>query len=188
MRQKQGWRVSVYHDFKSQLKDELSGLTLGAAGIAFCLLQYQVYITILTLHTYITHCSTSALLHLSTSSIPLNLWWFWNSVTWAKVFPLPQKQALMRIHQTKTQSGGNHHVYLESNSYHNMSLFSVSPSKTRKGRRENGIDNPWMAGLRVGLMQGKGNISDVTWTARTIRAVHTVLRLCVVLRNQFVGF
>lgn len=57
-----------------------------------------------------------------------------------------------------TQSGGNHHVFLESNSYQNMSLFSVSASKTRKGRRENGIDNPSMAGLRVGLMQGRGTL------------------------------
>lgn len=72
-----------------------------------------IYIIIITyqlreLHSYITHCPVSALPHISLFDLlPLERVHFDMGVTWAKVFPLAQKQALMKNQQSKTQSAGD---------------------------------------------------------------------------------
>lgn len=73
-------------------------------------------------------------------------------------FPTSTKAGIDEDSQEQNAVRGNHRVFLQGNSYQNKSLFPVSPSKTRKGRRENSIDNPSMAGLRAGLMQGRGTL------------------------------
>lgn len=79
-------------------------------------------------------------------------------VTWAKVFPVPQKQALTKIHQSKTQFAGTHHVvYRELVLSKHVFIFCPS-QENKEGRRANCIDNPSIAGLRVGLMQGRGTL------------------------------
>lgn len=73
-------------------------------------------------------------------------------------FPASTKAGIDEDSPEQNSVRRTHHVFLESNSYQNKSLFSVPSSKTRKGSRENCIDNPTMTGLRVGLMQGRGTL------------------------------
>lgn len=85
----------------------------------------------------ITHSFVTILLHLSSYNyIYFNLWIFKQRHVSLRS-PTSTKEGIDEDSPEQNAVRGTDHVFLESDSFPNKSLFSVPSSKTTKGQREN---------------------------------------------------